>query len=409
MHIGTGIVEGWRRLVGALVLVVSVAAVAAPPVAAQPLYPVPDPDPFYAAPPDVARYAPGDVIDSRPMPPLLEFPGTEVRMVKFRSTNSAGDPIAATSIVLKPSGFRANAPVLSYQHIINGLGTKCAVSRALYSSDPLLTIREAPALNVALQRGWMIALPDHLGPTSAYGAARLGGMITLDGVRAVHRTPGLDAGASPVALAGYSGGGMATAWAAALQPTYAPELRIVGAAAGGVPMNISKMARALGDAPHPAFGLAMAAAIGLEREYPERFPLSTQLNAKGIALRNQMANGCTNEILGNGVGRSVPELAASKALQTDPRAWAVGDENSLEFYAGVPAMPIYEWHSPIDGLIPIDSIDVTVRRYCGAGVRIQSETFTSPDHLTTAVLGLPAALHYVDERFRGVPAPSNCR
>ncbi len=35
-------------------------------------------------------------------------------------------------------------------------------------------------------------------------------------------------------MAGYSGGGMATAFAAALAPSYAPELDIVGAAAGGV-------------------------------------------------------------------------------------------------------------------------------------------------------------------------------
>lgn len=90
------------------------------------------------------------------------------------------------------------------------------------AGDPNLVVREAPAWNVLLQRGWTLALPDHLGPRFAYGAAKLGGQITLDGIRAVQRVPDLRVEHSPVAMAGYSGGGMATAWAAALAATYAP-------------------------------------------------------------------------------------------------------------------------------------------------------------------------------------------
>lgn len=396
-----GVAVGTAAIIAASVL-------AGPSASAVPLYPIPDPDPFYLAPPDVATKAPGDVLAVRPMPPLPLFPFTSITEIKFRSTNSQGHPIAATSLVMQPERWAANGPLLSYQHIINGLGTQCAPSRALYSTDPNIIIREAPALNVALQRGWTIALPDHLGPTSAYGAAKLGGQITLDGIRAAQRVQTLRVEHSPIAMAGYSGGGMATAWAAALAPAYAPELNIVGVAEGGVPMNITKMARALGDQPHPVFGLAMAAAIGLEREYPDRFPLSNQLNGRGLAIRNAMANGCTNEILFNGAGHSVTELASSMALTSDPKAWAVGDENSVELYPGVPKAPIFEWHAPSDALIPVDSIINTVNRYCASGVRVQSELFPSPDHLTTAVLGLPTALNYLDERFRGVPAPSNC-
>lgn len=393
------------------ILVIALMAILASSIgsaSAAPAYPTPDPDPFYAAPPDLASSRPGDVLASRPMPPLPQFPGTAIRQVKFRSTNSQGHPIAATTLVMLPSNRQPNGPLLSYQHIINGLGTQCAPSRALYSSDPNVVIREAPALNVALLRGWTVALPDHLGPTSAYGAAKLGGQITLDGIRAVQRSADLQLSGSPIGMAGYSGGGMATAWAAALAPTYAPDLDIVGVAEGGVPMNITKMAHGLGFNSHPAFGLAMAAALGLEREYPDRFPLSAQLNQRGLAVRDSIGNGCTNEILVGGAGHSVPELAATLALTNDPKAWAVADENSVELYPGVPNAPIYEWHSPIDGLIPVDSIINTVHRYCAAGVLVQSETFPSPDHLTTAVLGLPSALDYLDQRFRGVPAPSNC-
>ena len=396
-------------LLGALAAVASASVLTAAPASAEPpLYPVPDPDPFYAAPADISAHPDGAVLESRPMPALPLFPGVTIQELKFRSTSSEGRPIAATSLVMLPANRVPNGPLLSYQHIINGLSPKCAPSRALYSNDPNIIIREAPIMNVALQRGWTVLLPDHLGPNSAYGAAKLGGQITLDSIRAAQHTPSLGVEKSPVAMAGYSGGGMATAWAAALAPTYAPELNIVGVAQGGVPMNITKMGQQLGNQPHPVFGLAMAAAIGLEREYPDRLPLSSQLNPRGIAIRNAMANGCTNDILAAGAGHSVPELATSLQLTTDPKIYAVGNENSVELYPGVPKAPIFEWHAPTDALIPVDSIINTNSRYCGAGVKLQAELYPSPDHLTTAVLGAPAALNYLDDRFKGVPAPSNC-
>jgi hypothetical protein len=373
-----------------------------------PIYPAADPDPFYAAPADLADMRPGDVIGVRAMPPLPIFPDTTVTVVRFRSTNSQGKPIAAITTVLTPRGHQKDGPLLSYQHIINGLGAECSVSRVLYTDDPNLMVREAPAWNVLLKQGWSVALPDHLGPQFAYGAAKLGGQITLDGVRAVKKVSELQVEKSPVGMVGYSGGGMATAWAAALAPRYAPELDIVGAAMGGVPMNLVKMLESLGLGSHPVFGLALAAGLGLEREYPDRFPLSDQLNDRGLAARAAMANSCTNDILAAGAGHGVMDFAKTTSMINDGDARAVVEENSLELYDGVPKTPVFEWHSPIDGLIPVDAINNTDHRWCAAGTRVESELTPTPDHLTAALLGLPAALGWLNDRFRGEPAPTNC-
>lgn len=136
------------------------------------------------------------------------------------------------------------------------------------TNDPKLAIREAPSLNIAIAKGWSVAIPDHLGPPRAYGAAKLGGQITLDGMRAARRFDALGLGASPVGMADYFGGGMATAMAAAIAPTYALRTRTRRPApTAALAMNIDKMAKALGQQKHPAFGLAMADALGLEREY----------------------------------------------------------------------------------------------------------------------------------------------
>ncbi|MEU1427250.1 lipase family protein [Nocardia sp. NPDC005746] len=375
--------------------------------AADPIYPIPDPDPFYAAPADLAAHRPGDVLRTQKLPPVAVFPGATVTLVQFRSTNSQDEPIAATTTVLTPIGHQPDAPLMSYQHFINALGTRCAVSHMLYSNDPNLLVT-ASILNAVLAQGWSIALPDHLGPYFAFGASRLGGRIVLDGVRAVKQVPELASPQSPITLAGYSGGGMATGAAAALQPSYAPELKLAGAAIGGAPMNLETMVEALGYDPHPAFGLAMAAAIGLEREYPSQLPISSYLNQRGLAIRDAMANDCTNQILAEGVGEG------AGALMTDASSFNVREgrevlrENSLELFGEVPQTPVFEWHSPGDPLIPVQAIDNTNHRWCAAGVPVQTLHVPAPEHLSGAVMGAPEVLAWLNGRVRGEPAPSNC-
>lgn len=372
--------------------------------------PTPLPDNFYAQPANLAAYAPGQIIRVRGHvnPPL--FADLRTYQITFRSTDSQGKPIAAVTTVLVPDRHRTNGPLLSFQHIINATGLQCAPSQALWTQDPNLTIREAPGLNVALQRGWTIAIPDHLGRRSAYGAAKVGGQITLDGIRAVQSFAPARVAHSRVGLAGYSGGGMATAWAAALAPTYAPDLNIAGAAYGGVPMNLIKMAEGLGyNRPHPAFGLAFAAAIGVSREYPQQIPMLRYLSGLGRQMYIGMRNACTNDILRLGAGHDAQQVTiGGRAIFDDPKARRVVEENSLSLYPGIPKTPVFEWHSPTDVLIPVSSIDYTLGRYCRAGVRVQRLSTPSPDHLSAAVIGLLPAFAYLTDRFNGLPAPSNC-
>ncbi|MGY4101081.1 lipase family protein [Nocardia sp. R16R-3T] len=398
--------RGWTRALGVFGGV-ALALLSATTATAAPLYPVPDPDPFYAAPADLGAHSPGDVLDVRALPPVPLFPGATATLVKFRSTDSHGGPIAATTTVITPLLHQPDAPLLSYQHFINSLGTQCAVSHTLYSGDFNLGA-SVSMLNAVLQQGWTIALPDHLGPQFALGAARLGGQIVLDGIRAVKRLPDLAVQHSPVALAGYSGGGLATGWAALLQPSYAPELQLQGAALGGVPENLISLAEGLGFQPHPAFGLVMAAAIGLEREYPDQMQTSAYLNERGLALRGAMANSCTNEILAVGANGSAGDFVTSTSFVNSRVARSVVEENSLELYPGVPQIPMFEWHSPTDPLIPVDSITDTDRHWCSAGVRLQTLEVSAPEHLTAAVQGAPEVLGWLQGRMRGEPAPVAC-
>lgn len=373
---------------------------------AAPLYPAPDPDGFYSPTGDPSVLAgsdtaAGDVLRSRQVP-APGFPLATVWQLQFRSTNSAGAPIAAVTTLLLPPGGGANRPIVSYQPFINALGLQCAPSHTLLSGNLL----EAPTVTALLARGWAVAVPDHLGPTSAYGAARLGGQITLDGIRAVKRFGPAGLGGSPVGLAGYSGGGMASGWAAALAPSYAPELPLVGVAMGGVPVDIGQLAVDLGNTPNPSFGLGFAAAMGLEREYPDTFSLVDRLRPEGVTLRDQLANACTEQILDAGANKSYPQVATGP-MDGDAATRAVLDANSLARVPEIPRVPVYEWHGSADE-VPASLAQANARRYCAAGVPVQFDTIPDADHGSAILPGSLTAFAYLDGRFAGTPAPHNC-
>ncbi|RMI31430.1 lipase family protein [Nocardia stercoris] len=398
------VVHGLAGVLGGLALAVAPTTV---PATAEAVYPAPDPDPFYWTPGNIGDYAPGDVIDSRVQPGIPLLPGTTVTLVKFRSNDSHGNPIAATTTVLTPFNHAANTPLISYQAFINGLGPQCAVSHTISGYDPINGVREMPLFNVWLARGFAVALPDHEGPQFALGAGRLGGQITLDGVRAVHRTGSLGLGGSPTVLAGYSAGGLATAWAAALQPAYAPDLQLAGAVVGGVPANLDEMVQRAGPAVDAGFGMAMAAALGLEREYPQ-MNVSSRLTAAGRQAAAALTNACIGQILASGPGHTVTEYATDTGILSDPAIRGVLQDNSVELYGGAPATPILEWHAPNDEFLPDDAISRTDQHWCAAGNPVLSVRPAIPEHIATFIAGFPGMMAWIEARFDGLPPLSNC-
>ena len=197
---------------------------------------------------------------------------------------------------------------------------------------------------------------------------------------------------------------------AALAPTYAPELEIAGIAEGGIPSDLAQIAQnlAYSPLPHPGFGMAMAVALGLEREYPDRFPITENLNDRGMTLRNKMFNECRRSILIDGAFTSARDITAAASLADTPSAQQVLRENSVTFYEGVPTAPLFVWQGVNDFIAPYQPVADMVGRYCDAGATVQFRGYPGAEHFSATVLGLPEAYLWLDARFRGEAAPSNC-
>ena len=369
----------------------------------------PQPAPFYHADSDgLAAAAKGEVINSRVVS-MPAFTGYEVTEIAYRSTDTREDPILATATVVRPPNARPDGPVLSYQHYLNALGQRCAPTETLVNPT-LETVQDNAMvfMRARLDQGWTVLIPDHLGPKVAYPGGQLSGRIVLDGMRAVRDDPRFHARQSRFAALGYSGGGIASAWVALMHDEYAPDVNLVGVAQGGVPTDMTTMARMIGNNPHPAFGLAFAAAVGMAREYPEAVQLEEKLTPEGWALFERMRGSCTATLLIGGAFQSVPMVLKGGDLMAEEGLMRAFADNSVRLSPDVPRVPVFMWHSRTDPLVPFWDADETAQRYCREGTPLTWEPGLAPEHLLGAVEKLPAAMDWLQQRLDGVPAGRAC-
>ena len=202
---------------------------------------LPDADPFHVPPAGFEHSRPGTVLRSRDVE--LAFLGLvpqklTATQLLYRSTDLNGLPMAAVTTVIVPADRPAGdrGPILSYQCAIDAVAGQCFPSYALRRGAKAvgaLAQFEFLLVSAALAEGWSVSIPDHEGPKGIWGAPYEPGYHVLDGLRAAlnHESLNLSSEA-PIGLWGYSGGGLATAWATEVYAEYAPELNVVGAVLG---------------------------------------------------------------------------------------------------------------------------------------------------------------------------------
>jgi hypothetical protein len=364
--------------------------------------PEPADDPFYQPPGGYETTAPGTILRTRSVTVTglaVPVPVKATQML-VRSSDAHGRPAAVVSTLMVPQAQRTGPrPLLAYQPATDSLGDQCNPSYTLRTGRE----KELPLIAMGLSNGWAVVVTDYEGPRSAFGAGRMAGHATLDGIRAAEQLPstGLAGTATPVGLWGYSGGALATGWAAELQPSYAPELHLSGVAAGGTPADLEAAGRGADGGPFS--GLVLAVSVGLSREYPELLAI---LNDAGRRMADDIGDMCLEQETSSYPFRRLNEFTVPRDPLSHPTAQAVLDDNHLG--SSTPTAPVYLYHAVFDQLVPHRSAQALRSAWCrgGAAVRMHSDLFS--EHISLAVTGAPAAVAYLKARFQGSPAPSNC-
>ncbi len=388
-------------LVRAIAALLALLACAAVPAAARALVP-PEQDPFYDRPAKLRDAARGEVLRSRPATITgLGIPlPYDAWQVVYRSNDSKGRPAHVIGTVVVPrTPYPGKRPLVSYQVAIDSLAPHCNPSYTFQTG----TNKEIPLAALALTLGWAVVIPDFEGPRDAYGAGPMAGQATLDGIRAARRFRPAGLAGSQVGLWGYSGGGQATAWAAELQPTYAPRLRIDGVAAGGVPPNLLQVARQIDGGPFA--GVYFAVSVGLSREFPE-LRIDSLLNDAGRAMVAKIGEECADDLVTGYPFQRMSQYTTVPDALAVPRVRKVARANNLG--KDTPTAPLFVYHSALDELIPVRGPDEMVAEYCREGATVQYERSLLGEHVAFAVTGAPLAIDYLGDRFAGQPPPSNC-
>ncbi|KAI5966078.1 hypothetical protein CANMA_003324 [Candida margitis] len=387
----------------------------------------PSDDDFYTPPQGYEDQEVGTILKRRNTPSPLTSVVNQASVqnswqLLVRSEDSFGNPNAIATTIIQP--FNAsNDKVVSYQSFQDSGKLDCAISFAIqYGSgfDNLLGQAEMFFISAFLTQGYYVVVPDHEGPKSTFTAGRQSGKATLNSIRATlnsENTTGIHSGAQ-VMMWGYSGGSLASGWAAVLQKEYAPELssNLIGAALGGFYSNLT----ALFDYTDGTIyaGLVPNALGGIGNEYTN---VSDFLNHKVSSDDAEQFSERDDYCITDSTFANLFRNYFSGSDKVFPDGWGIFneeplkstmEENGLVYLSKdyVPQIPIFIYHATNDDILPFRDSNETFSRWCEWG--LESGEFNEDQtyaHITEALVGAPAALTWVIDRFNGVPPVQGCK
>ena len=372
---------------------------------------LPKDDPFYLAPAGFQHATPGTVLRSRDVE--LAFLGLipqQVRAVQllYRTTDMNGNPEAAATTVVMPAerGPERICPLVSYQCAIDAISSRCFPSYALrrHAVAPGAVPQfEMLLVAAAVAEGWAVSVPDHEGINGNWGTPYEPGYRVLDGVRAALGSEQLALlDKAPIGLWGYSGGGLASAWAAEMSGTYAPELTIVGAVLGSPVGDLGRTFRKLNGTFASALPALVVAALadvypGLQRIIAEH------ASENGRALLDRLHHMTTVEAIvrlwrtdmGDMLDQPLEQILSTPEVQ---HVFA-----DIKLGVAVPTPPVLIIQAVHDEIISVDGIDELAETYASGGAHVTYHRDAFSEHLLLHPMSAPMALRWLSDRFAGRP------
>jgi hypothetical protein len=373
---------------------------------------LPTQDPFYTYSGALSGVPAGNVLRTRSVSFSdlgLTVPVT-TKQVLYRTTDELGQPTVAVATVIEPL-LNLTHKIVSYQWAYDGLASNCDPSYAIQGGSPTEgTNQEEQLLLVPLLlAGDTVVTADYESEQNDFAAGREEGYLTLDGIRAAEQLLG-DTASTQVALLGYSGGAIASDWAAEQAPSYAPTLDIVGTAMGGIAVDLAHNLSYVNGSQEWS-GAIPAALVGIARAF--NINISTYLSAYGQKVADAVGTSCLQSDLGSYPGLTYQKLLKPRYTNIDQIPPFVNALNTLIMgTAGTPKGPLYMGVGDADGTgddVMVDADDEALaHEYCTRGVPVEFTQYTKANHGAAALLFLPDAITWVIGRLTGLPADNGC-
>ncbi|QIW96607.1 hypothetical protein AMS68_002125 [Peltaster fructicola] len=375
----------------------------------------PSQDPWYQAPADYANYKPGTVFKVRSASGLTATSSSigAAYNILYATTDSRNLSSWAVTTLLLPTGWNDTCrdKVLSYGIPYDSADVDASPSYALYSGGGAFGNGE---ILTALGRGWAVSTADYEGPNGSFTAGVQSGHATLDSLRAIFNYEDFEIyePQTTYALWGYSGGALASEWAAELQGNYAPELQYAGAALGGLTPNVSSVLYTINGGIYA--GLAPSGILGLSSQWPD---LNTFVQGQLFQTGEYNAtrfNSAKNLTLIGTIGAFANQDLALyfqdglNALDAPISQYVINQDGIMGNH-GVPEMPLFVYKAIGDDISVVGDTDKLINEYCAAGATIDYQRNTVGNHASELNNGRARALAFLDQVFAGTYQASGCQ
>lgn len=377
----------------------------------------PDVDPFYKAPDGWQEKQPGDILRWREIKPSFLNTNLTVErayQVLYRtSKNTPNEPSHTVTTIFVPYNHKSDAVVVGTV-AEDANADKCAISYSFlggaYTGDTSFDIHMLPYLSM----GYIMTIPDHEGPLNAFGAGRLEGYMSLDGIRAALNFDKLGLSyKAKVAGYGYSGGALALGWAASLQPKYAPELNVVGWAFGGTPTNLKGL---IDSTSGKIFsGFIVGGCAGVIDAYPEMKEYAdSALTDEGKQALQYAREHCWSDVVEK---YAFTDLRTPRFAKRGKRVFEAEEAKPVfdKLIMGknkdeTPTAPVLVYHAVHDEIVPYNDARKTVDQWCKWGAKVHMITYDNLllDHITTEYTAMARAVKFLRERLHGDAPENHC-
>ncbi|MFH8441784.1 lipase family protein [Streptomyces sp. NPDC018026] len=393
--------------------------------------------PAFYTPPSELPGADGALIRSEPLPLALSLPGIDgplpgrATRLMYKSTDANGEAVAVTGAYIEPAAkWRGDGPrpLVAVAPGTMGQGDQCAASMALehplrLNGQTVSVGYEDLSVYRLLLRGVAVVVTDYVGLGTTdrlhtYVNRVDGAHAVLDAVRAARSLDSASVTSeSRVGLFGYSQGGGATAAAAELQPSYAPDVQLAGTYAGAPPADLTEVTKAID-------GSDLAGALGwslngfLQSEPALRPIADRYINEAGQEALTDLSTMCVGDALfGYGgdsstdwtkTGQSISDvIRAEPALQSFLAEQRIGSIR--------PGSPVRVATGVGDDLVPHGQARQLAVDWCGKGGKTTYVPVLLPgvgsgllNHFAPLLADQGNAIAWLTDRLSGEPAGSNC-
>jgi fermentation-respiration switch protein FrsA (DUF1100 family) len=366
-----------------------------------------DPGPFYDQPEALPDGPLGAVVRREV---IADFhPGATAYRVLYTSTDTEGQRRAVSGVVAIPDGPApaGGRKIVVYTHGTVGVAARCGPSMQAPADQPLFFEGGAALLDA----GYIVAAPDYEGLGTAGPHPYLVGAAearnALDSARAARQLAGDDAGTDFVVW-GHSQGGHASLFTGELAATYAPELHLVGVAAGAPPSDLIALFRT--NVKTTAGKVLVAMAIHSWAGVFHDASLDQIVAPVARPVVRDISRNClygTHQLL-----KSVPgSLALNVRFLSNPpwetEPWRTIARSNQP--GGDPiGAPVLLVQGDADTIIPAALTRDLADRLCASGEEVELRILAGAPHVETGHLAAPDVVTWIGDRFAGRTPASTC-